>query len=262
MGKLSKIMIYSAAVAATVFGVGCVISKVAEQNEDASFFPEHQENTGFSGGIDLGSINQFTKQETTSVADSAVVQDVAFEDEEGTTFEPVDIPAPDVEEMAFEDIYSFSALDEPAPMPEETFIEEVDEPIVEPEEPVVPAVEPEVEPVVEPVVEVEQKKDEEHTIKIGNAIISDDADNGFIQLVASVSGKDPKDLVVLAAPGATLMVFSFAGGLRNENTLSGVYFVSENGEVSSASGDELQNVMAFGRAFITQTPDFKTFLAR
>lgn len=257
MGKLSKVMIYSAAVAATVFGVGRVISKVAEQNDDASFFPEHQENTGFSGGIDLGSINHFTKQDATPVENNTPVQDVAYEDEQGTTFEPIDIPAPDVEEMAFEDIYSYSALDEPEPVVEEAFIEEVEEPLQEPVE--LPMEEP-VEEVLEEI--ADEPAPMENTIMVGNAIISDDANNGFIQLVSSVSGKDPKDLVVLAAPGTTLMVFAFAGDARNENTLAGVYFVSETGEVTEAEGDELQNVMAFGRAFITQTPDFQNFLAR
>lgn len=101
------------------------------------------------------------------------------------------------------------------------------------------------------------------TIMVGSAVVSADTSNGFIQLVSATTGKTPESLVVLAAPKAEVMVFSFADAKeRNENTMDAVYFVSQDGTVSEPPAGEKENVMAFGRTFISRNEDFKKFLAQ
>ncbi len=101
----------------------------------------------------------------------------------------------------------------------------------------------------------------ENTILVGNAIVSKDPENGFIRLVAKVADKNPEDLVVFAAPNTTLMVFSFIPfDVQDAETLDEIYFVSKDGTVSQAQGDDLANVMAFGRAVLTRNDELKNFL--
>lgn len=166
---------------------------------------------------------------------------------------PVEAPAP--AEDHFEDIYSDSSKEEEAAQ-QEAAPEPQPEPV------------PEAAPIKEeaPVQEATtspKKKEGPNTIQVGNAIVSDDTSNGFIELVAHESGKAPEQLVVLASPKASLMVFSFADAEhRTENTLDAVYFVSEKGKVTEASTEEMENVMAFARTFISHNQEFKNFLLR
>ncbi len=160
--------------------------------------------------------------------------------------EEVETPAP--AEDHFEDIYSDSAKEEEAAQQEET---------PAPQEPT-----PETAPVQEEAVSPKKRKGPK-TIQVGNAIVSDDSSNGFIELVAHESGKAPEQLVVLASPKASLMVFSFSDAEhRTENTLDSVYFVSEKGKVTESSAEERENVMAFARTFISHNQEFKNFLLR
>ncbi len=202
-------------------------------------------------------------------------------EEEPVAEEPtVEEPAPEEEEAPapaedhFEDIYSDSSKEaeavqqEAAPAPQEP----TPEPQQAPAREVAPEPQPEPVPEAAPVKEEApvqeattspKKKKGPNTIQVGNAIVSDDTSNGFIELVAHESGKAPEQLVVLASPKASLMVFSFADAEhRTENTLDAVYFVSEKGRVTEASAEEMENVMAFARTFISHNQEFKDFLLR
>ncbi len=183
----------------------------------------------------------------------------------------VEEPAP-VAEDHFEDIYSDSVKEEEAtqpetaPAPQEPAPEVAPEPQPEPVPEAAPAKETapaaEEAPVREEATSPKKRKGP-HTIQVGKAIVSDDTSNGFIELVAQESGKAPEQLVVLASPKASLMVFSFADAeYRTENTLDAVYFVSEKGRVTEASTEEMENVMAFARTFISYNQKFKEFLLR
>lgn len=183
----------------------------------------------------------------------------------------VEEPAP-VAEDHFEDIYSDSVKEEEAtqpetaPAPQEPAPEVAPEPQPEPVPEAAPAKETapaaEEAPVREEATSPKKRKGP-HTIQVGKAIVSDDTSNGFIELVAQESGKAPEQLVVLASPKASLMVFSFADAeYRTENTLDAVYFVSEKGRVTEASTEEMENVMAFARTFISYNQKFKDFLLR
>ena len=184
--------------------------------------------------------------------------------------EEVETPAP--AEDHFEDIYSDSVKEEEAtqpetaPAPQEPAPEVAPEPQPEPVPEAAPAKETapaaEEAPVREEATSPKKRKGP-HTIQVGKAIVSDDTSNGFIELVAQESGKAPEQLVVLASPKASLMVFSFADAeYRTENTLDAVYFVSEKGRVTEASTEEMENVMAFARTFISYNQKFKDFLLR
>lgn len=183
----------------------------------------------------------------------------------------VEEPAP-VAEDHFEDIYSDSVKEEEAtqpetaPAPQDPAPEVAPEPQPEPVPEAAPAKETapaaEEAPVREEATSPKKRKGP-HTIQVGKAIVSDDTSNGFIELVAQESGKAPEQLVVLASPKASLMVFSFADAeYRTENTLDAVYFVSEKGKVTEASTEEMENVMAFARTFISYNQKFKDFLLR
>ncbi len=183
----------------------------------------------------------------------------------------VEEPAP-VAEDHFEDIYSDSVKEEEAtqpetaPAPQEPAPEVAPEPQPEPVPEAAPAKETapaaEEAPVREEATSPKKRKGP-HTIQVGKAIVSDDTSNGFIELVSQESGKAPEQLVVLASPKASLMVFSFADAeYRTENTLDAVYFVSEKGRVTEASTEEMENVMAFARTFISYNQKFKDFLLR
>ncbi len=183
-----------------------------------------------------------TKEEP-PVEESAPVAEEPTPEEVET---PVDTPAP--AEDHFEDIYSDSSKEEEAAQPEAA---------PAPQEPT-----PEVAPAKEKT-DSPKKRKGSNTIQVGNAIVSDDSSNGFVELVAQESGKAPEQLVVLASPKASLMVFSFSDAEnRTENTLDAVYFVSEKGKVTESSAEERENVMAFARTFISHNQEFKNFLLR
>ncbi len=198
-------------------------------------------------------------EEEPAAEEPAPVEEPAPAEEETPVVEelPVEEPAlaeePALEEDHFEDIYSDSAKEEEATQQEETQTSQ--EPEVAPQE-------PEAAPAKEETASPKKKKGPD-TIQVGNAIVSDDSTNGFIELVARESGKAPEQLVVLASPEASLMVFSFSDAEhRTENTLDEVYFVSEKGKVTESDAEERENVMAFARTFISHNQEFKNFLLR
>lgn len=183
-------------------------------------------------------------EEPTPVKEAEPVEEPAPAEEETPAEEELPVEEPTLmeesapEEDHFEDIYSDSAKEEEAAQQEVT-----------------PASQ---EPAASP-----KKKKGSNTIQVGNAIVSDDSSNGFIELVAQESGKAPEQLVVLASPKASLMVFSFSDAEhRTENTLDAIYFVSEKGKVTESSAEERENVMAFARTFISHNQEFKNFLLR
>lgn len=199
--------------------------------------------------------------EEPTVEEPAPVAEVPAPEEVET---PVEAPAP--AEDHFEDIYSDSAKEEEAAQQEEAPAPQEPTPETAPVQEVAPEPQPEPAPEAAPVKEEAvspKKKKGPKTIQVGNAIVSDDSTNGFIELVAHESGKAPEQLVVLASPKASLMVFSFSDAEhRTENTLDSVYFVSEKGKVTESSAEERENVMAFARTFISHNQEFKNFLLR
>ncbi len=115
-------------------------------------------------------------------------------------------------------------------------------------------------PVVEPIVEapVADKGKEQ---KIGDAIVSDKASNPNIAAVAAKFGMNADNLVSIEAAGNMPMVFEFLyGDMRNDATLVAVYFIM-NGEATLPPESDKENVLAFGRNFITGNDELKAFLA-
>ena len=132
-----------------------------------------------------------------------------------------------------------------------------EEPVIEPTvEPAVEAapIEPAVEaPVAEPV--------DESTVHIGAAVVSDNANNTEIKKVVETFGVKVDNLVSIVAEQA--MVFEFLyPDMRNDATLVNVYFVLPDGQVTLPPEQDKENVLAFGRNFITENEEFKKFLLR
>ena len=101
------------------------------------------------------------------------------------------------------------------------------------------------------------------TIEVGRAVVSDDPENEFIAAVAKTAGVAPEKLVSLDAEDSTPLVFEFlSADERNEVTLQNVYFISEDGKVTLPSRKDHDNILAFGKAFITDVYGFKAFLDR
>ena len=98
------------------------------------------------------------------------------------------------------------------------------------------------------------------TVNIGTAEVSDDPENKSILLVAETIGADPERLVAMTAENGTPMVFEFINGItRNEVTLNNVYFITD-GRVMIPPEADKDNVVAFGRSFITDNKALRNFL--
>ena len=101
------------------------------------------------------------------------------------------------------------------------------------------------------------------TISVGGAVVSDDPENEYIAAVAEAAGVAPEKLVSLVAEGNAPLVFEFLEPTeRNEVTLSNVYFISADGKVTLPRRKDNDNILAFGKAFITDVYGFKAFLDR
>ncbi|MCQ2488363.1 MAG: hypothetical protein MJ143_03700, partial [Clostridia bacterium] len=127
-------------------------------------------------------------------------------------------------------------------------------------EEIAPVVEPVAEPVVEETVEpaVEEKGKE---TKIGDTIVSDKNTNANIIAVANKFGVQAANLVSIEATEGMPMVFEFLyNDMRNDATLISVYFMMD-GEATLPPETDRENVLAFGRNFITGNADLKEFLA-
>ena len=69
------------------------------------------------------------------------------------------------------------------------------------------------------------------------------------------------NLVSIEAAGNMPMVFEFLyADMRNDATLVAVYFIM-NGEATLPPETDKENVLAFGRNFITGNDELKSFLA-
>ncbi len=239
-----------------------------------------------SAGLDL--INSALAEEPAPVIEEPVVAEPVLPVvEEPVAEEPkIDLssviaPNPAAEQVA-------PVVEEPAPV-----VEPIAEPVVEEVAPVVePIVEaaPVVEPVVEepapapvtfgnlsstedyietiaadeepaPVVEAVPAADKGKEQKIGDAIVSDKANNPNIAAVAAKFGMNADNLVSIEAAGNMPMVFEFLyADMRNDATLVAVYFIM-NGEATLPPETDKENVLAFGRNFITGNDELKAFLA-
>ena len=102
-----------------------------------------------------------------------------------------------------------------------------------------------------------------NTISVGGAVVSDDPANENIVAVAEAAGVKVENLVSLVADGNAPLVFEFADpSERNEVTLQNVYFINGDGKVTMPSRKDNDNILAFGKAFITDVYGFKAFLDR
>ena len=102
-----------------------------------------------------------------------------------------------------------------------------------------------------------------NTISVGGAVVSDDPANENIVAVAEAAGVKVENLVSLVAEGNAPLVFEFADpSERNEVTLQNVYFINSDGKVTMPSRKDNDNILAFGKAFITDVYGFKAFLDR
>ncbi|MBQ1370234.1 MAG: hypothetical protein IIY38_03795, partial [Clostridia bacterium] len=102
-----------------------------------------------------------------------------------------------------------------------------------------------------------------NTISVGGAVVSDDPANETIVAVAEAAGVKVENLVSLVADGNAPLVFEFADpSERNEVTLQNVYFINGDGKVTMPSRKDNDNILAFGKAFITDVYGFKAFLDR
>ena len=146
---------------------------------------------------------------------------------------------------------------------EEPVIEPAVEPTVE-AAPVEPAIEPAVEATapIEPAVEAPVAEPvDESTVHIGAAVVSDNANNTEIKKVVETFGVKADNLVSIVAEQA--MVFEFLyPDMRNDATLVNVYFVLPDGQVTLPPEQDKENVLAFGRNFITENEEFKKFLLK
>jgi hypothetical protein len=148
--------------------------------------------------------------------------------------EPVAEPAP--EPVTFSDISSHS-----------DYIEEIE-----------PASEPVAEaPAPAPAPVIEKGKE----IRIGNTIVSDKNTNPNIIAVNNAFHIPMDNLVSIEAEQQMPMVFEFLyGDMRTDATLIAVYFI-QGGVAVPPPETEKENILAFGRNFITSNEELKAFLA-
>lgn len=168
---------------------------------------------------------------------------------------------------------------EPAPVtfgdltPEETVtVEEPTPAVVEPAvaepapvEPIAPAKPAVDEPApVEPIAEAPIVEPAVHgsTVKIGDAVVSDKADDSAIKAVVDEFHVPVSNLVSITAEGNMPMVFEFLySDMRTDATLMSVYFIMPDGKATLPPETDRENVLAFGRNFITGNEELRKFLA-
>ena len=183
---------------------------------------------------------------------------------------PAEEPAPVVEEVnPLEEGFSVSMTDAPGEAPADSlglptaadafagsdYIEPVAE--VAPVEPVAEA------PVVElPFEEVAPAVDKTKEVKIGGATVSDKVTNSNIKAVCASFNVPAENLVSIEAEGNMPMVFEFLySDMRSDATLVSVYFVMPDGTATLPPEADKENVLSFGRNFITGNEELKAFLA-
>lgn len=108
---------------------------------------------------------------------------------------------------------------------------------------------------------VNMENTDPRAIKIGDAWITDSIDDDYISIVAAASGYKPDQLVSLKSDNGAPMVFAFSSAtVRNDVTLEEVFFVTNSGRAIIPEDTERDNVIAFGKAFITETPELQDYL--
>lgn len=148
---------------------------------------------------------------------------------------------------------------EPTPIP---VVEPAPAPVVEPTP--APAVEPIPAPAVEPIPAPAEVTPEikGSTAKIGDAVVSDKEDDAAIKAVVDEFHVPASNLVSITAEGNMPMVFEFLyGDMRTDATLMSVYFIMPDGKATLPPETDRENVLAFGRNFITGNEELRKFLA-
>ncbi len=162
---------------------------------------------------------------------------------------------------------SFADFAEPEPVPV-TFGDLTPEEAVTVEEPTPAIVEPAVveETPAEPIdaAPIPAAEPEVHgsTVKIGDAVVSDKADDAAIKAVVDEFHVPVSNLVSITAEGNMPMVFEFLySDMRTDATLMSVYFIMPDGKATLPPETDRENVLAFGRNFITGNEELRKFLA-
>lgn len=100
------------------------------------------------------------------------------------------------------------------------------------------------------------------SVTIGGAVVSDLATEPSIAAVANAFHVPADNLVSIVAEGNAPMVFEFLyADMRTDATLMNVYFTLPDGQVTLPPETDKENVLAFGRNFITGNEELKVFLA-
>lgn len=100
------------------------------------------------------------------------------------------------------------------------------------------------------------------TVKIGDAVVSDKGDDAAIKAVVDEFHVPASNLVSITADGNMPMVFEFIySDMRTDATLMSVYFIMPDGKATLPPETDRENVLAFGRNFITENEDLRKFLA-
>lgn len=148
---------------------------------------------------------------------------------------------------------------DPTPIP---VVEPTPAPVVEPAS--APVAEPAPAPVVEPAPAPTEAAPESKgtTAKIGDAVVSDKEDDAAIKAVVDEFHVPAANLVSITAEGNMPMVFEFLyGDMRTDATLMSVYFIMPDGKATLPPETDRENVLAFGRNFITGNDELRKFLA-
>ncbi len=188
--------------------------------------------------------------------------ELAEQPHEPVTFNDIsaEAPLPVVEEVAPVEV----PVEAPLPVVEEAAPVEVPVeaplPVVEEAAPVEVPVEAPL-PVVEEPAPVEAPE-EAGVKKIGDALVSNKADDPYIKAVTDTFNIPAPNLVSIASEGNMPMVFEFLySDMKTDATLMSVYFIMPDGQATLPPETDRENVLAFGRNFITGNEELKAFLA-
>ena len=93
-------------------------------------------------------------------------------------------------------------------------------------------------------------------------MVSDKDDDAAIKAVVDEFHVPAANLVSITADGNMPMVFEFIySDMRTDATLMSVYFIMPDGKATLPPETDRENVLAFGRNFITENEDLRKFLA-
>lgn len=222
--KLLKGISASVAAVATFVGVGSLVSKITSKNDEKKFFAGHPENGGL--GLDSfahipGLAEDFAQDEPVSAAPAK--------------------HAGDAEEAPVTMTQTGSSMPaEASTAPEEAPYRAENETV--------------------PVKKPAPKR--ARTVQIGDTEVSDDPANDIIRKVVDATAVNADQMVSLEADNAMPMVLLFKEGKeKNAMNLEYIYFLTPEGKVSIPPKSEQDNIVEFGRAFITKSRDLQNFIA-